>query len=615
MLNALRAPPPCLALVAILSACSGSTTNSNLVPDGALTVDPATAEVATSGTQQFRALQGSAITTAVSWAATGGSISASGLYTAPASVTGSSQQFVVTATSTADSTRTATATVTVTTSTPRAATPTFTPGAGQYATPVTISCATAGATIHYTTDGTTPTSASPVYSSALSFAATTLVNAICSASGYLDSDVASALYTVGPLSTKFSTGYYVYYEQNQLPFENVHWQDYTHLIFHTGWFLKPLPGVTNWTYNNGNPNNTGPYPVLGSQDINQDGLNRHQGEDALRYFAQTVHSHGIGAIIGLGSNADYQFAAFDYNTSTAERRVAFADQLIAAANAWGFDGYDFDWEAPSARASAWNASTNLFDNFVAFLQELKTRRLSATHPTRPNQPVITTFPCGYATLYGGFNSNGYDAFLRAAAPYLDQIWPMTYVATYFQSEVVFHQAPLAGINAQVGWDIPDTMQRIVNAGVPKEKVGVGLAAYGINYHGQVGTPAATIGASKTPYQMTTEFDESLFSRYGGRKMAYFAADGSVLLGGVMHHDTTAGATYYTWDAPGIDHWTYRVDTYTTLLTLDDAWGWDRKIDWVLANDYGGIMVWSLQDGAHVDGTQPELDTLQRLIAH
>ena len=78
------------------------------------------------------------------------------------------------------------------------ATPTFTPnGVSGFTGPqsVTITCATAGATIHYTTDGTDPTAASPVYSTALSLTSTTTVKAIAVNAGMNDSAIATATFT------------------------------------------------------------------------------------------------------------------------------------------------------------------------------------------------------------------------------------------------------------------------------------------------------------------------------------------------------------------------------------------------------------------------------------
>src|SRR3989475_614366 len=78
------------------------------------------------------------------------------------------------------------------------ATPAFSPGGGTYtgSVTVTISDATSGATIHYTTDGSTPTTSSPVYGGALTFTQTTTLKAMAAASGMTDSAVASATYTI-----------------------------------------------------------------------------------------------------------------------------------------------------------------------------------------------------------------------------------------------------------------------------------------------------------------------------------------------------------------------------------------------------------------------------------
>jgi len=81
----------------------------------------------------------------------------------------------------------------------KATTPTFSPPAGVYATAqtVTISDATPNATFFFTTDGTTPTTASTRYTGPVTVGATETLQAIATANGVDSSDVGSASYTIG----------------------------------------------------------------------------------------------------------------------------------------------------------------------------------------------------------------------------------------------------------------------------------------------------------------------------------------------------------------------------------------------------------------------------------
>ena len=77
-------------------------------------------------------------------------------------------------------------------------TPTFSPVAGTYtsAQSVTISDSTAGTTIYYTTNGTTPTTSSAVYSGPIAVTSTQLIEAIGVVPGYVTSQVTGAKYTI-----------------------------------------------------------------------------------------------------------------------------------------------------------------------------------------------------------------------------------------------------------------------------------------------------------------------------------------------------------------------------------------------------------------------------------
>jgi N-acetylneuraminic acid mutarotase len=84
-----------------------------------------------------------------------------------------------------------------------AATPVISPESGTYtsAQTITISDATANAAIYYTTDGTTPTTASTEYTTAITVSATETIEAIAVAPGFSNSAVASATYTIKPSAT------------------------------------------------------------------------------------------------------------------------------------------------------------------------------------------------------------------------------------------------------------------------------------------------------------------------------------------------------------------------------------------------------------------------------
>jgi hypothetical protein len=95
---------------------------------------------------------------------------------------------------------------------PPAAAPTFSPTPYTYTTPqsVTLADKTSGVTIYYTTNGSTPTTASTPYTGPIALSTTTTINAIAAGPGYAASPVASATYTFTAVAPRFSPSPYTY---------------------------------------------------------------------------------------------------------------------------------------------------------------------------------------------------------------------------------------------------------------------------------------------------------------------------------------------------------------------------------------------------------------------
>ncbi|UED69815.1 chitobiase/beta-hexosaminidase C-terminal domain-containing protein [Brevibacillus sp. HD3.3A] len=81
---------------------------------------------------------------------------------------------------------------------PQVATPTAAPGSGMVTpgTPVTLKTTTPGATIYYTTDGSTPTASSDVYSTAIPVNSALTIKAMATKSGMTDSSVMTESYSI-----------------------------------------------------------------------------------------------------------------------------------------------------------------------------------------------------------------------------------------------------------------------------------------------------------------------------------------------------------------------------------------------------------------------------------
>ena len=178
-----------------------ATASVTLYPAISVSVSPPTASLGPLQTQAFTATVANSVYPSVTWSitpnGTGTIDPVSGLYTSPGSF-GAGQNVTVVATSVADPTKAGSALVSGI-ATPLAAPPTFSPPGGNYSTAqvVSLSTTTPGAAIRYTTDGSQPTeSVGTLYSGPIAIPSASTITAIAYESGFRDSTISSATYTI-----------------------------------------------------------------------------------------------------------------------------------------------------------------------------------------------------------------------------------------------------------------------------------------------------------------------------------------------------------------------------------------------------------------------------------
>jgi Chitobiase/beta-hexosaminidase C-terminal domain len=187
-------------LTAATAPVQNPTTTTNIytiLNDGGCTATPPTVTFAVTGTaaSAFSAATTGTCTATTTLSSTGGAAFATTLTFTPTAV--GTNSATLTATDSLNNTGVAAASGAGTPA-PPAATPAFSVVAGTYTTvqTVTITDTSTAASIYYTTDGSTPTSSSTLYTAPITVGVTETLNAIATGNGFATSPVATALYTV-----------------------------------------------------------------------------------------------------------------------------------------------------------------------------------------------------------------------------------------------------------------------------------------------------------------------------------------------------------------------------------------------------------------------------------
>ncbi len=308
--------------------------------------------------------------------------------------------------------------------------------------------------------------------------------------------------------------------------------------------------------------------VMGRITANADGtlndsfdIGAPQGPDLARTISSSARQNGVKPILMLGGDGNGEAIL----SAVRDHRGAFIANLVAATKDLGYDGIDLDWEN--------NVDLSLF---VTFAQEL---RLAAPG-------MILSVPVG--TLNSNYDV--VDPRFAELARHVDQLNMMSYhPATSWAGEgwYSWHNSPLSGVKPNTPVSIEDSLARYAAAGIPKARLGMGISFYAIGYLGGILAPnqptqSNSIVGGDNAYPLSLLF---------GPRGAHSPAN--------LYWDEQAKCTFLSLPAPAQPD-----QLGARYISFEDERSILEKGNFSRTNGYGGIIVWTINQGNVTTHTNP-----------
>lgn len=621
-----------LVLALLVTGCGGAPGDAG---DIAVAVSPTATSIPPAGHQQFAvAVTGTGVT-AVTWSieegAPGGTVSASGLYTAP----GTAGTYHVVVRSAADTSKAATAVVTVTASAQPVAVQvnpasTTVQAGGHVQFTASVSNASDTSVTWAVTEG--PAGGS-VDAAGLYVAPATAGTFHVTATSVADptrSSTATVVVTAAPSggSSPWVSAYYAGWFWDQTGTQ-VDMTAMTHFIFGR---VAPGGGTLGGAAGAVMPGaGTAHDPAYGP------GAPTRSVEQVM---IDRAHAAGIKALLMMGGVGDGP--GWVASTANPTIRATFIQNILDYLVSHDYDGVDIDWEDSLSTATQQAALND-------FLAALRAAANARARYQSPHAPFLITFP-GYV-----LNVNvdlPVATWKVTTASLVDQYNLMSYAVggayggwdTWFFCPV-FGQGPTRPV------DLDSTIRGFVAAGVPASKLGIGIGFYGQNYSPQPAwvasrayatgayvlkgiqvyraTKAGTSGSVGPSGTGTGIVDGTVTWSYVG-DMGPRQPIATVGSGGIQAYDVEwsyanilskykPNGTYH-WDDTAKQGYLLFPDGFAPsggsragYLTYEDENSIAAKGAWVRSQGVGGTIIWVVNYGVTdvARGTNPLLDATKR----
>jgi chitinase len=293
----------------------------------------------------------------------------------------------------------------------------------------------------------------------------------------------------------------------------------------------------------------------GSLDTSFD-VDAVNGPALAKTVAADAHAAGRKALLMLGGAGN----GSAIRAAVTNNETVFVANLVSTMNALGYDGIDLDWED----SVDWGKFQTLVHDLRAAL---------------PN--AILTLPGGALNL----NYETVDPHIPAIAKMLDRFNIQSYDGGTVWSGGGWNSwfdSAIAGETPSTPVDIGSSLQRYIAAGIPKQKLGMGIGFAAICYTNGVTGP-------RQPTASNTLFDNDNWFTLG----QLYGTDGPFAQR-YRHWDQTAYEPYLSLPVP---------DGHgCRFVSMEDEQSIAAKGAYSRKNGFGGIIIWTLGEG--YVGTHP-----------
>lgn len=346
--------------------------------------------------------------------------------------------------------------------------------------------------------------------------------------------------------------------------------------YYAGW-------MQGW-YNNGR---------LPSKNIDYAALNQiiHfglvPGEDgSIDYLTNTIREANSDSLIAEAhaANTKVLITIGGWGSDVAFRRAtsvtvvnAFVENIITFMILRGYDGIDIDWEVLEA------SDETIFLNFIKTLRT----ELDILKPGS----IISV-----ATAWQ-------PSIIAKAAEYIDQVNLMTYdLSGPWGGWVTWHNSPVYSgdftfpSNNKPPPSIDSFVNEFVSAGIPRDKIEIGIDFYGYIWEGGNGT---NTGGVTEPRQSWTQPPEVV------PNVPYYSIIENNFKPEYYHWDTSAEASYLSLDT--------QCNNKDMFISYDDQRTCRAKVKYAKDKGLRGVFIWELGGGvtSQEENSQPLLSSIKQ----